>query len=300
MWRKSLDTGEIPNSLKNANIAPIFKGGDRSEAKNYRPVALTSHLIKIFERVIRDRINNFLEATGKFNKQQHGFRTGRSCLSQLIEHYDNIIEALEEQSNIDVIYTDFAKAFDKCDHGVIAHKLLKVGITGKLGIWIFNFLTGRKQNVIVEGVASQDAAVVSSVPQGTVLAPLIFLILIADIDKDITNCHVTSFADDTKISKIITNVLDLNDLQSNTIKLFDWADENNMQFNSEKFQLIRYGKKENLKLNIYSTKEGTEIRRKPSAKDLGVIMTDDAKFQLHCQITCSKAKKNLRHDMEDF
>jgi hypothetical protein len=155
MWRKSLDTGKIPQCLKAANIAPIYKGGDRSEAKNYRPVALTSHLIKIFERIIRERINMFLEATGKLNKQQHGFRTGRSCLSQLLEHYDNIIEALEEQSNIDVIYTDFAKAFDKCDHGVIAHKLVNVGIVGKLGIWIFNFLSGRTQSVLVDGMDSK-------------------------------------------------------------------------------------------------------------------------------------------------
>ena len=146
MWRKPLDTGTIPNI---------------TEAKNYRPVALTSHLIKIFERIIREKITSFLETTGKLNKNQHGFRAGRSCLSQLIEHYDDIIAAIERKHNFDVIYTDFAKAFDKCDHGIIAHKIREAGIIGKLGLWLYNFLDGRKQKVVVQGVASQESEVVS-------------------------------------------------------------------------------------------------------------------------------------------
>jgi len=119
IWRKSLDTGEIPDSLKRAIIVPIFKGGNRSEAKNYRPVALTSHLIKIFERVLRRRIYTFLESNNKLSGNQHGFREGRSCLSQLLGHQQRLIDEIEDNLNYDVIYTDFAKAFDKCDHGIL-------------------------------------------------------------------------------------------------------------------------------------------------------------------------------------
>ena len=300
MWRKSLDTGSIPNILKTANIAPIFKGGDRTEAKNYRPVALTSHLIKIFERIIREKITFFLETTSKLNKNQHGFRAGRSCLSQLIEHYDSILSALERKHNFDVIYTDFAKAFDKCDHGIIAHKLRDAGIIGKLGLWLYNFLDGRKQKVVVQGVSSQESQVLSSVPQGTVLAPIIFLILLADIDKDIVNCFVKSFADDTKIGKEIEVQLHITMLQENIIKLFEWAEENNMMFNSEKFQLLRYGKNENLKQENYHTKEGIIIHRKSMAKDLGIIMQDDASFKLHYEVTNNKARKIMGQIMRSF
>ena len=300
LWRKSLNTGTIPGVLKTANIVPIFKGGDRTEAKNYRPVALTSHLIKIFERIIREKITFFLETTGKLNKNQHGFRAGRSCLSQLIEHYDDIIAAIERKHNFDVIYTDFAKAFDKCDHGIIAHKIREAGITGNLGRWLYNFLDGRNQKVVVQGMASQESEVLSSVPQGTVLAPILFLILLSDIDKDIIEAFVKSFADDTKIGKEIEEQKHITMLQNCIIKIFEWAEENNMQFNSEKFQLLRYGKNENLKLENYHTKDGTIIQRKSVAKDLGIIMQDDANFNIQYELTNNKARKIMGQIMRSF
>ena len=158
-----MDTGEIPDSLKKAIIVPIFKGGNRSEAKNYRPVALTSHLIKIFERVLRYKIYTFLETNNKLSTNQHGFREGRSCLSQLLSHQQGLIDALEKNINYDVIYTDFSKAFDKCDHGILAIKLRDIGITGKVGRWIHNFLRERKQNIKVNNVLSEKSSVKSSV-----------------------------------------------------------------------------------------------------------------------------------------
>ena len=110
-----MDTGEIPLILKTANIIPIYKGGSRGEPANYRPVALTSHLIKVFERVVRKHIVDYMEENNLFNPGQHGFRSGRSCLSQLIAHYDHVTQLLENNQNADVIYLDFAKAFDKVD-----------------------------------------------------------------------------------------------------------------------------------------------------------------------------------------
>ena len=121
--RKSLDTGEIPQIFKTAFVVPIHKGESRALPQNYRPVSLTSHLVKTFERVIRKSLVNYLEFNNKMNNSQHGFRQGRSCLSQLLEHYDNILKILEEGGNADVIYLDFAKAFDKVDHGILCHKL---------------------------------------------------------------------------------------------------------------------------------------------------------------------------------
>ena len=145
IWRISLDRSEIPDIYKTANVAPIHKGGSKGEAKNYRPIALTSHIIKIFEKVIRKRIIEFLQKTGKLNDSQHGFRSGRSTLSQLLSHFDKILKGLERGDDVNVVYLDFAKAFDKVDHGVVLKKLKSLGIGGKLGRWIHCFLTGRTQ-----------------------------------------------------------------------------------------------------------------------------------------------------------
>ena len=118
IWRCSLDTGIIPALLKEAIITPIHKGGDRSQASNYRPVALTSHLIKIFEKIMKDRIITYLEETNVMTNSQHGFRKGRSCLSNLLAHYEWLLQGLAEGKNVDVVYLDFAKAFDKVDHSI--------------------------------------------------------------------------------------------------------------------------------------------------------------------------------------
>ena len=116
IWRKSLDTGEIPEALKLQTIIPLFKKGSKSLPENYRPVSLTSHLIKLFERVLRRKLIKHIEENNLLSDNQHAFRAGRSCLSQLLQHMDSVLHALENKMNIDVVYLDFAKAFDEVDH----------------------------------------------------------------------------------------------------------------------------------------------------------------------------------------
>ena len=125
LYKASLKTGEIPTDLKRAIITSIYKGCSRNLPKNYPPVALTSHLIKILEKILAKNIHQFLETDQKMNPRQHGFRSGRSCLSQLLEHHNKILEELEKSNNVDVIYLDFAKAFDKVDHGILLNTLKK-------------------------------------------------------------------------------------------------------------------------------------------------------------------------------
>ena len=129
-----MDKGIVPNELKQSTITPIYKGGSRSLAENYRPVALTSHVIKIFEKVLRAHIIQHLDENNLFNSNQHGFRSGRSCLSQLLEQYDLILNifVLDEDANADVVYLDFSKAFDKVDHAIVLQKIKQLGIDGKI------------------------------------------------------------------------------------------------------------------------------------------------------------------------
>ena len=185
LYKASPKTGQIPKDLKRAIITPIYKGGSRNLFKNYRPVALTSHLIKILEKIFAKNINQFLETHQKINHKQHGFRPGRSCLSQLLEHQNKILEELEEPNNVDVIYLDFAKAFDKVDHGILLNKLKKIGFNGKICVWIHNFLSNRQQCITVNGTLR------SGVPQGSVLGFLQFSLHISDINYEIADSTVS-------------------------------------------------------------------------------------------------------------
>ena len=198
LWNNCLKHGTTPLLLKTSDIAPIFKGGDQGEPSNYRPVALTSYITKLFEKVIRKRMVEHLETHNLFNNSQHGFRTGRSCLSQLLAHFDTINSLLERGYNVDTVYLDFSKAFDKVDHRILLTKLIGFGINKELINWISSYLTDRIQFVNVNGERSQSAEVLSGVPQGSVLGPLLFLLMIVDIDGEIKYAILSSFADDTR------------------------------------------------------------------------------------------------------
>ena len=300
-WRKCLDTGHIPKSLKQSVIVPQHKGDSRAVPANYRPIALTSHIIKIFEKILRHHIVNHMDANNLFNPNQHGFRTGRSCLSQLLEHVDTLINILQDESNADVVYLDFAKAFDKVDFAIVLNKINKLGINGKLHEWIKAFLTDRYQSVVVNGIKSDPQPMISGVPQGSVLGPLIFLILIGDIDKDIVKAIVKSFADDTRATNPIKSIEDTILLQEDLDRIYSWSDEANMQLNDIKFELLRYGDNDVIKTSTsYKTPSGELIAEKSEVKDLGVIMSNDCLFDKQINSVIEKGKNTMSWILRTF
>ena len=292
IWRSSLDQGFIDPLMKTAYITPIHKGGGKTVPKNYRPIALTSHLIKVFEKLVRNHVVKHLETNNLMNPNQHGFRSGRSCLSQLLEHQENIVNELVAGNDVDVVYLDFSKAFDKVDHSVVLKKMSKLKIGGRVGKWLYSFLTGRTQTVVISGSKSATAPVVSGVPQGTVLGPIIFLILISDIDQDVREAFISSFADDTRVGRAVKNAQDAQSLQCALNAIYKWADENNMSFNEDKFEALHYGtgiKPEDI--CVYDTSSGLPINRKDTVKDLGVRIDANGGFKSHIEATVDKAKK---------
>ena len=300
LYRTSLDSGIIPRELKRAKITPVYKGGSRSEAKNYRPIALTSHIIKILEKILVKHITSFLEDNRKLNQDQYGFRAGRSCLAQLLAHHEKILAALEHDKNVDVIYLDFAKAYDKVDHGILLRKVRDMGIVGKLGVWLHSFLTDREQSVSVGGVVAQPSIVISGVPQGSVLGPLLFIIHIADINKDVKHSSVASFADDTRVLREISSENEATELQSDLSVLYRWADENNMSFNNNKFEHMMYATNSFNARYQYVAQDGSNIETRECIRDLGITLSCDGTFSVHITNTAKKARNQAGWILRTF
>ena len=290
LWRKSLDTGEIPEILKKQSIIPIHKKDSKATPANYRPISLTSHIIKLFERILRVKIVNFLETNNLIKNSQHGFRPGRSCFTQLLHHIDDIISILERNENADSLYLDLSKAFDKVNHAILIHKLKEKGISGKILTWLNSFLTNRTQQVVIDGSTSSPTVVSSGVPQGTVLGPVLFIIYMDDMNNVINHCLLKMFADDSKLIKNIKNQADREKLKEDLRAVLEWTKDNSMEFNSGKFQLLQHGRDNNLK-QPYELADNIVVEQSESVKDLGVFVSSDLSWRHHINTIANNATK---------
>ena len=293
LWDKSFQQGVIPPTLKQQTITPIFKKGNKADPSNYRPVSLTSHLIKTFERVLRIRLVDHLERNNILPDNQHGFRKNRSCLTQLLEHVDSVLKELNSGKEVDVIYLDYSKAFDKVDHTILLEKIKKYGIGGKVFTWIENFLTGRVQAVTVEGFKSSLEDVESGVPQGTVNGPIYFIIYVIDLALQIRNSIPLAFADDTKLMKAIISMICSALLQDDLGHVVEWSKVNNMVLHENKFEVMNFCLNHGLPVDLrqYVTPSGVQIEPKDTVRDLGVLISSDCSWTPHvCQVTAGARK----------
>ena len=212
LFNRLLKEKKVPSIWKDANVTPLFKKGKHYLASNYRPVSLTSQVCKIFESCIKDAVVNHLEENNLLRLSQHGFMKKRSCLSNLLEFLENITDLIDKGLPVDVAYLDFQKAFDKVPHQRLKLKLMSHGIRGDVVDWISDWLKNRRQRVVINGERSEWNKVISGVPQGSVLGPVLFLVYVNDVDIAVTG-KIIKFADDTKLYRSVETVEESLNLQ---------------------------------------------------------------------------------------
>ena len=291
VFNQSLKEGAIPNDWKLAIVTPLFKKGSKKDPSNYRPISLTSVICKVLETLIRNRIMEYLSENHLLADEQYGFRPGRSCAVQLLEILEEWTKLLDEGVPIDVIYLDFSKAFDSVSHSHLLYKLHKLGIQGKLLEWLESFLSERQQRVRIGSSLSSWAPVVSGVPQGSVLGPILFLCFINDL-PDVVSGIVKIFADDTKIYSHVPNQDLCDKLQTDLDNLCKWSDEWKLSFNVKKCKVLHIGKNNSNCRYSMPDKDGNYIYVEPvqTEKDLGVTFDENLSFEDHISNITSKAQ----------
>ncbi|KAL8603391.1 hypothetical protein ACOMHN_004242 [Nucella lapillus] len=288
LFQYSLDTGDLPSDWRNANIACVYKKGDKHAAENYRPISLTSVISKLLEHIICRHILTHLEKHDILTNLNHGFRSGYSCDTQLLLTSHDLLQSYDRQRQVDVAILDFSKAFDTVPHKRLLHKLKSYGIRGSLHTWITNFLVHRKMSVVIEGDSSEETTVDSGVPQGTCLGPLLFLCHINDL-PDTVKSQVRLFADDCLLYREINSFQDHLQLQNDLCQLETWASDWGMNFNPKKCFILGIQQSSNF---IY-TLCNTPLQHVSSNPYLGILFSNDLKWSTHIASTTKKASSTL-------
>jgi hypothetical protein len=247
------------------------------------------------ERILHQAILTHLLKNELISDDQHGFLPKRSCTTNLLEAYDIMSAALDEGLLIDIIYTDFSKAFDTVPHRRLLHKLRAYGINGKLLEWISSWLTGRQQRVKTGEHFSDWCHVTSGVPQGSVLGPLLFVLYINDLPDGLHN-DIKMYADDSKLLAKIKSPSDCDTLQDDIDKCCAWASKWLMNFNIAKCKVMHVGRDAN-EPHTYTMTDQDGVKRALEVtkleRDLGVLVSNDLKFSAQCTEAAAKANWKL-------
>ena len=249
------------------------------------------------ESIIRDAIVEHLTVNKLLVPSQHGFMKSKSCLTNLLEYLEVLNKLVDEGNNVDIVYCDFAKAFDKVPVMRLLVKMEAHGITERVLEWVKKWLSGRKQRVVLNGKSSNWSDVTSGVPQGSCLGPTLFLIFINDIDNamDTTTAIISKFADDTKAGRVVENDNDRDKLQQEINNLMAWTDKWQMQFNAGKCSVMHFGKSNpNFSYTMGGhAPAGVVLRASVEEKDVGVIVHNSLKPSPMCAKAANKANQVL-------
>ena len=280
-----LSLNEIPEQWKRALVIPVYKKGDRSNVGNYRPVSLTSSFCRLFEAVIHAKILEHIYNHDLISPHQFGFLPGRSSCNQLLTCLEKWLHSFCNSESTSVLYTDISKAFDSVNHRILIRILYQFGLSAQLVNWIENFLSNRQQEVCISSSKSDPLKVLSGVPQGSVLASLLFIMYINGITDCAVpyNVNVSMFADDNKFFSTNSD-----DLQQAIFSMSPCLNQLQLKLAHHKCSILKI-KKGTVKDCSKFWIDDHQIEELPSVRDLGIFISSDMKWRKHIDYICHKA-----------
>ena len=293
---KSMESGQVPSSLKLAKVKPIFKAKDASQYENYRPISLLPCISKILEKVVYKRLYNFLNQENILYSSQYGFRQGHSTIQAVSEFMSSILQGLEDKEFTLGLFLDLSKAFDTIDHRILIKKLEFYGVRGLPLLWFRDYLSQRQQFVEYKGIKSKTLNIDCGVPQGSVLGPLLFLIYMNDLPNVLNYAKSILFADDTTIYYQNENPYTLFRIVNNEIsKAADWFQANKLSINATKTHYVVFHTKSMELCDTHlSIQLGTQtIQRCDVVKFLGLFIDEHLDWNKHTSLVESKIARSL-------
>lgn len=284
--------GQYPKQWLEAEVTPIFKGkGKNTLAENYRPISLTSVVGKVMESCVKHFMLGHLTDNDLLSPHQHGFISGKSTVTELLECQLRWLECLDKSQVVDVVYIDFAKAFDSVVHSKLLRKCEQYGFKGKVFTFLKNFLSERKQRVKIDGSVSSFSPVLSGVPQGSVLGPLLFLIYVNDLPECLNACEMKLYADDSKLFTSVSKIENFSvELQADLNEVVQWCHTWQLKINAGKCAVLPIGFRRELS-NLTYNMENTDLDFCDWQKDLGVTITSNLSSSKHIQNIVSSASR---------
>ena len=290
LFLKCLMTASLPQEWKTHKIVPIHKSGDKTLISNYRPISLLCITSKVLESIIYNKIIAFVRP--KISKHQFGFLRNRSCTTQLLSSYADIFNLIEKRSTADAIFLDFRKAFDSVPHPELLYKLWQIGITGDLWQFFRCYLSNRHHYVEINKVPSSELPVISGVPQGSILGPLLFLIYINDLPSCIQYSTPYLFADDSKLIYAISR-FNINRLQSDIDSINQWCNTWKLAINPSKCACTTFNLSPSDSANSHYTINNITIPEVTQHLDLGVLVSHKLSWSSHIASICQSAYQSL-------
>ena len=289
LFNLSLTLSTFPSEWKYANVTPVFKKDCPSNLKNYRPISLISILAKVMERLVYKHIYNYLIDNNLITSHQSGFTPGDSAVNQLLYITNEFGRALDEGKEVRVVFCDISKAFDRVWHKGLLRKLESIGIRGSLLSWVKNYLSERKQRVVINNTTSSWRDINAGVSQGSILGPLLFIVFINDILTDI-NSTIKLFADDTSLYLIVDDPQETaQTLNDDLVKLHAWSTKWLVNFNPQKTETMTISRKLNKPHQPNLIMNNTIIITVTEHKHLGLQLSDDGNWNKHIDMITKKA-----------
>lgn len=293
LFNTCITTSSYPKEWKKHKICPVPKKGDLSNHTNYRPISLLCTISKVLERIVYDKVISFVRPL--ISSQQFGFLKNRSCVTQLLSSFQIILDAVNQGKACDVVFLDLSKAFDTVPHNELLFKIWRLGITGSIWKWIASYLSIMRHFVSIDGHDSVELPVLSGVPQGSVLGPLLFLLYINDAPTSVTVAIPFHFADDSKLLHSVSNVSDCLMLQQDLESFEKWCAEWKLLLNCKKSSVVHFtsNRVESTHYPPYRV-ANSDLVTSENFCDLGILVSEDLSWSGHCAKVCSKAYKSLQ------